>query len=382
MSEQILLVDDELKVLKAYERNLGLDFEIAVESSPEQALIRLEHEGPFAAILSDYNMPKINGNDLLLKAKKIAPDTVRIMLTGYADLEKAMTAVNEGSVFRFLTKPCAVSALKKCLDDAIRQYQLITAEKDLLNKTLNGSLQVLMEILSIMDHAAFSLAQKRRAAAKRLAQQMDTPNTWTVEIAALLAEIGIVTLPDDTMKRYLGGAKLDGLEQKMVDNLPEMSSKLVSRIPRLEKVAEIILYQNNNYDDSEQLEDKVKQQEIPLGSRIIKVLNDYFRILIKGSTPQKAIDMMQLSKGEYDPNALKALRASATQIGTVKADEEKLKKVGLNGLKVGQTLRSDVKTQGGLLILKANQVIGPAHIQRIHNFASSDPIAEPIMVEG
>lgn len=380
-AEQILLVDDELKVLKAYERNLGLDFDICVEASPEQALLRLEHEGPFAVILSDYNMPRMNGNELLLKAKEISPDTVRIMLTGNADLEKAMVAVNEGSVFRFLTKPCMLPALKKCLDDAIRQYQLENAEKELLNKTLNGSIQVLMEILSIMDHAAFSLAQKRRSAARKMAIHMKAPNLWAIEIASLLAEIGIVTLPDDTTERYLAGKALDESETKMVASIPEMSAKLVKRIPRLEKVSEIIRYQNKNYDGSGTPKDDTKERGIPVGSRILRVLNEYFRILVKGSSPQEALEMLELSPARFDPAALKSLRACAIRIGAVKADENKLKKIGLNGLKVGQTLRSDVKTQGGMLILKANQVLGPAHIQRIHNFATSDPIQEPIIVE-
>ena len=382
MSEQILLVDDELKVLKAYERNLGLDFEVAVEASPEQALMRIEHEGPFAVVLSDYNMPKMNGNDLLLKAKELSPDTVRIMLTGNADLEKAMVAVNEGSVYRFLTKPCPIPVLKKCLDDGIRQYQLITAEKDLLNKTLNGSIQALMEILSILNHAAFSLAQKRRAAAKQLALHMNASSLWAIEIAALLAEIGIVTLPDDTMERYLDGSQLDDLEKKMVDSLPEMSAQLINRIPRLDEVASIIKYQNKNYDGTGVPKDNVKSRGIPVGSRILRVLNDYFHILVKGSSPQDALKMMRLAENRYDPEVMQSLKGVALKIGTVKIDENSLKKVGLNGLKPGQTLRSDVRTRGGMLILKANQVLGPAHIQRIHNFASTDPIEEPVLVEG
>ncbi len=382
MSKQVLLVDDEQKVLKAYERNLGIDFDIAVEACPEQALMRIKHEGPFAVILSDYNMPKLNGNDFLRKAKELAPDSVRIMLTGYADLEKAMVAVNEGSVFRFLTKPCQLPALKQSLIDGIKQYRLVTAEKELLNKTLNGSIQVLMEILSILDHAAFSLAQKRRVAARKLATSIGISDLWAIEIAALLSEIGIVTLPDDTAERYLAGIQLDEVERKMIESLPEMSAKLVKRIPRLETVADIIAYQGKNYDGTGPPKDAKKERNLPAGSRILKALNDYFRIVMKGSSPNEALEMMKLSANKYDPDVLQNLQSCIGQIGPVIADESKLKKVGLNNLKAGQVLRSDVRTQTGMLILKANQTLGPTHIQRIHNFASSDPIEEPILVEG
>ena len=99
---------------------------------------------------------------LLRKVKLLAPDTVRIMLTGDADIHSAVSAVNEGSIFRFLTKPCNKDTLGKALTAGLMQYRLLTAEKDLLENTLQGSIQVLTEVLSLVNPAAFGRALRVR----------------------------------------------------------------------------------------------------------------------------------------------------------------------------------------------------------------------------
>ena len=88
-------------------------------------------------------MPGMDGIKLLARVKNLYPDTVRIMLTGNADQETAIEAVNCGQIFRFLTKPIPPEALTNSLDLAIREYRLITAEKELLSQTLKGSVNVL-----------------------------------------------------------------------------------------------------------------------------------------------------------------------------------------------------------------------------------------------
>lgn len=382
MDEKILLVDDELKVLKAYERNLSADFAVVVASSGDQALTLLEREGPFAVLLTDYNMPGMNGNELLNRARAISPDTVRIMLTGYADLEKTITAVNEGSVFRFLTKPCPVEQLTLCLGDAIRQYNLVTAERELLNKTLGGSIQVMMEILGILNHAAFALAQKRRSGARALIRELGASNAWAIEIGAMLADIGMVTLPDDTMQRFLKGEVLSETEKKMVNDLPEMSARLIQKIPRLEEVARIVRYQRKDYNGGGLPVDEVSGTSIPEGARIIRVLNDYFRVLGKGASAQEAYNMLSVSREWYDPAVLKALARVAKGISGPSGAGSRLRKVGAKSLVVGQTLRSDIFGKDGTLILRANTVLGAAHVQRINNFDASFGVKGPILVEG
>ena len=89
----------------------------------------------------------MDGIQFLAQIREMSPDTVRIMLTGHADLENAIQAVNEGNIFRFLTKPCDNNILIQVLSQGLEQFRLVTAEKELLEKTLQGSINVLTELL-------------------------------------------------------------------------------------------------------------------------------------------------------------------------------------------------------------------------------------------
>lgn len=106
LKPRILLVDDEPNVLSALARQLHPLYQVSLTPSPEEGLLLLEREGPFAVVLSDMRMPKMDGATFLKHVRERSPDTIRLLLTGHADLESAIAAVNEGQVFRFLTKPC------------------------------------------------------------------------------------------------------------------------------------------------------------------------------------------------------------------------------------------------------------------------------------
>src|ERR1022692_2024409 len=106
MSEKILFVDDDPNLLASCERSLRRHFQIETAEGGEAGLAKLASRGPYAVVVADRQMPRMDGIEFLGAVRKRAPDTVRIMLTGNADLEGAIRVVNEGNIFRFLTKPC------------------------------------------------------------------------------------------------------------------------------------------------------------------------------------------------------------------------------------------------------------------------------------
>jgi DNA-binding NtrC family response regulator len=148
MSNKILCIDDDANVLTGIQRNLRKQFDIDTAVGALAALKLIEKECPYAVIVADMQMPGMNGVEFLNIARKKYPDTVRVMLTGNADQKTATDAVNRGHIFSFLNKPCPPEKLAEVLTDGIKQYRLITAERELLENTLNGSVKVLMEILS------------------------------------------------------------------------------------------------------------------------------------------------------------------------------------------------------------------------------------------
>ena len=129
--EKILIVDDDEKMLDAYRRHLKKSFDADVAKDGDLAMTLVGRNGPYAVIISDFRMPGMDGIEFLSRVREAAADSVRMMLTGYADLDIVMEAVNEGYIFRFLTKPCKPEDLHAALEAGVRQYQLIQKEREL-----------------------------------------------------------------------------------------------------------------------------------------------------------------------------------------------------------------------------------------------------------
>lgn len=144
---RVLLVDDEVKVLNGLGRSLSEEpFQITTTTSPVEAMHLLESQ-EFAVIVTDQQMPQIHGVQLLEHAQKVSPDTVRLILTGHAHMQSIIDAINHGSVYRFLTKPCSDHDLQQTLRQAIRHFEL-TTENRRLQELTQGQLEDLRRLNS------------------------------------------------------------------------------------------------------------------------------------------------------------------------------------------------------------------------------------------
>lgn len=159
MQEKILFVDDDANILAAYKRNLRRQFDIYTANSGEEGLVLIEKKGPFPVVLSDLRMPGMDGFDFLSKVKEKHPDSVCIMLTGHAELQSSLRAVNEGYIFRFLTKPCKVNILSKAISSGLEQYIRNVEQRKGNEQAVkpSGTKNILIvdddaEILSLLSH--------------------------------------------------------------------------------------------------------------------------------------------------------------------------------------------------------------------------------------
>ncbi|NTV75314.1 MAG: response regulator, partial [Holophaga sp.] len=180
MSPKVLLVDDDPNILAAYTRTLRKRFQFDTAQGGDEALVCIRDSEPYGVILSDMRMPGMDGIQFLSRAKELSPDSVRIMLTGNADQNTAIEAVNQGNIFRFLTKPCDPDTLALSLEAGLKQYQLVTAERELVEGTLKGSLALLVDLLSIADPVAFARSQHLAPLAQKIAKAMDLESPWVV----------------------------------------------------------------------------------------------------------------------------------------------------------------------------------------------------------
>lgn len=381
MSTKILFVDDEQHVLSSHRRTFRKKYDVVTAMGGEIALEIIETKGPFPVVVCDMQMPGMNGVQLLSKIRKIAPDTIRIMLTGNADLNTAMEAVNEGNVYRFLTKPCHPEQLAKTIDSGIRQYQLIKAEQELLNKTLKGSIKVLIDILSMIDQQSFSRTLKLRDYIRKLCKARIISSSWELDISALLSQIGQVTIPSGVISKIHKNEEISDVEKNMLDSVPRVGHDLLANIPRLENVSKIILYQNKLFNGQGLPNNSVKGIDIPLGSRTIKILIDFLQIKESGKDKSQAIEIMQNRTGWYDPNLLNLI------LKNIDSSEEQRRThvskplaVTVENLRIGQTLMESIETDTGQLLIFAGQKISKTVLLRIINWSKLYKLKQPFYI--
>lgn len=379
MTPRILMVDDDERILSAYQRSLRLKFELDVALGAQEGLRMVQEEGPYAVVVADMQMPGMNGIQLLEKVREAAPETVRMMLTGNADQHTAVEAVNRGQIFRFLNKPCNVLDMTRALELGLEQYRLITAEHELLDKTLAGAVQVLTDLLSIADPVGFGRVEGLLDYCLTVARMLGLEDVWALRLAAMLGQIGRLTLPQSILDRSALGRPLSDHEKGMLASLPDTSARLLSHIPRLEEVARIVRYQNKHYDGTGYPQDGMHGEAIPLGARILGCVRAYLDLEIQTGSSVKALETMRQEAGRHDPKVLNTLWELLGPVGPPPAKHWPME---LDELEAGMVLGADVFTNSGLLLFSKGSRLGLSHLEKIQNFQRLFGVKTPVMVVG
>ena len=375
MTEKILFVDDEPNILQSIQRQLRNRFALQTADGGDEALRVLKEDGPFAVIVSDMRMPGMNGVELLTKVKDSYPEIVRLMLTGNADQETAMEAVNNGQIFRFLTKPCPQATFITSLALALRQHRLIIAEKELLQKTLMGSITVLSELLAVVNPLAFSAGIRSKDYVVNISRALNLPNLWQYEIAALVSQIGCITLPGEVLSKIYTGMELTAQESEMYENHPAAGASLLEKIPRLENVAKMIRLQLKTYDEytPEMVGDEF--EEILIGAQVLKTALDFDRYIFRGLGKNESLDRMRKNKNVYNQEVLKALAALKTE----RRLQQELS-LPTGQVSVGMVAAEDMMAKNGVLIIPKGQIITSQLLQGLKNFSRQVGMIEPLRV--
>jgi response regulator RpfG family c-di-GMP phosphodiesterase len=371
VNEAVLCVDDEPSVLAAYRLFLQPHFSVHIANGGEEALAVMATLGPFAVVVSDLHMPRMDGIKFLATASKRHPDTVRLLLTGNADLDGAIQAVNDGHIFRFLTKPCLATALATAVRAGVEQYRLITAQKDLLESTLRACVQVLGEVLALVNPVAFGKSLRVRQLVRELAGIAGIAEDWRVDVAAMLSQLGCVVVPDAIISKADRGAELNEMELQTLARHPHIGYELLRSIPRLERVAEIVAYQNHSREAS----GEGSGVDLPPGAGLLKVALDFDALRQKGELETVALAIMRSQEEWYDPVALNALEAFVRQYVPVQSREIPLEQLG-----IGMVVASDVCGPTGVLLLKAGVQVSEMMKLRLQTMGAHGGVAGPISV--
>jgi response regulator RpfG family c-di-GMP phosphodiesterase len=388
---RVLYADDDPRAVELFREQANRQFAVSTANSGAAALEILKQEGPFAVVVSDYQMLGMSGLTFLAKVKEVSPESTRLLITGHPDLTSAMGAVNDGFCFRFMTKPCTRVLMLRNLEAAVEQYNLVISQRVLLEQTLEASIKALCDILALASPTAFGRSTRAREHVTALlehsqteamgrpgfrgAPAADMPPKWEAEVAAMLSHIGCVSLPPETATKIYQGESLTAEEQTMADRLPALAEQLVAGIPRLEGVRAILRYQAKHFDGSGYPPDNVQAKRIPWGARALKIALDFDTLEAQGVDSQVALDTMKSRKLHYDPQILEAF----AQLRGVQEQAEIIQELGLREVVAGMVFAEDVRTRTGQMLIARGTEVTPTLSERIRNMASSF-VQEPVKV--
>lgn len=369
---RVLLVDDEEQLLQALVLQLRRDCEVHTAVGGAAALELLAASAPFAVVVSDMRMPGMSGAQFLAEVRRRWPDTVRILLTGQSDLQSAVAAVNEGQIFRFLSKPIPADNLRATLAEAVRQHALVTAERDLLETTLRRSLGVLTDVLSLVNPEAFSCSARVAEIVDGLCDRLQVADRWQVQIAALLSQLGCVTLTPDTARKAYAGQALSAEEQQTFAGHPSVARDLIASIPRMDGVAAIV----GSQDEPPRFgvdADLAGASWPDLAAEILRVALRFDRLARRSGRVAAIATMRQ--GGATHPRLIEALVAFRPSW-----EGERTASVRFAELRVGMVLRTDLAATSGILLAAAGTVVNATLLLRLANFHASVGLREPIEV--
>lgn len=371
----ILLVDDEIAILDGLRRQLRKKFTVHTATSGAQGLELLAAH-PVSVVVSDMRMPQMDGATFLSRVRNLHPDVVRILLTGQADTQAAITAVNEGQIYRFLTKPCPPDVLLQEITSAVELNRLAAAEKELLATTLRRTVEALTATLSLAQPAAFGRAVRVTRTVSEIAEALQVQESWELEITSMLAHLGCVTLPPNVLAKLDAGRPLTDDETEMLARVPGTSRTLVASIPRLEHVADAIGRSPLRYDGLGSPFGAPKGDDLPLASRILRAAVDFDSGLSQRPSVQDTLAVMATNAGAYDPEVLSALMRchDAAQPQGMPLEVE------VDRLEAGMVIFDDVLTTDEILLISRGTVVTEALVVRLENYARQNRVGRAIRV--
>ncbi|MEM9193060.1 MAG: response regulator [Myxococcota bacterium] len=362
---KILCVDDEPAVLEGLELHLRRKYQVDTAEGGSAGLACLS-KASYAVVVSDMRMPEMNGAQFLTRVKELAPTTVRMLLTGQTDIESATAAVNEGQIFRFLTKPCPPDRLLEAFSAAYERHRLITAEKELIEQTVHGSIRALTGVLGVSQPLAFGRASRLEKFVGEMCRFLKIEPSWPAEIAALVSQLGCVALSQELSEKVHYGQDLESHERELVDKCPAIVEELLGNIPRLEPVLEIVKARSKSV--------RTLSPELQRSVSMIQVAEDFDLLLVRGATESEAIGTLRSRGRRYEQVVVEALAAKRGGNRPLKVRE-----IPAVAVAEGMVFAEDVKTSSGMLLVPRGFEVTAGFVAKVRGFRRGY-IKEPLRV--
>ena len=422
-SATLLLVDDEVNVLKSLMRLLHAhNYRLLMAASGTEALALMARE-PVDLVISDMRMPHMDGAELLAKIRQQWPETMRLLLTGHADMTQTVAAINQGEIYRYIAKPWHDDELLLIVAQALEQQKLkrenarlqqLTAEQNAALREANTTLEQkvaqrtaeLSQLVSFLEMTQQELKTSFRTSLQVLANMLDMRFAdWVghsqrvvdvaeqlarmadvgeeefeaIRNAAQLHDIGKIALPDALVnKPFLSCSRQ---ERSEVMEHPALGQMVLLPIPELNRAGALVRHIHEHYDGTG-FPDRLHSDSIPLGARILAIAVDYDElqmglILPQAITAEHALLYIRENKGQrYDPDLVSLM------VRVVDAEQKRIREVALGSsqLKPGMKLSRDLFSASRFLLLTRGRVLDEAIIQHIWHFERTEGKAVTVYV--
>lgn len=415
----LLFVDDEQNILSSLKRLFRPTGHRVLTALGGAEALKIFAEEEIDLIVSDMRMPEMDGAKLLAQVAQNYPKTMRILLTGYADMESTVRAVNEGHIYKYVSKPWEDNDIKLTVQHAL-ETRLLQAERDRLLeltkkqnaelKDLNANLEQKVEertaevkeaheslrksyfssiktfsnLIELREGTVSGHSKRVAENAQKVARnlKLDKEQTQQVFFAALLHDIGKISLPDALIKKPFN--TLTPVDKRAVAKHPALGDALLMSFEPLHDAAKMIR-SHHEYLDGSGYPDRLSGNDIPLGARILSVVNDYDALINgilvpKHLTHEEAREYINNNKGKlYDSKVVDAFfeqeanEPAKPKVPSVKVDAEELKP--------GMILGKDLVTKSGILVLSEGYILDDQLIEKIRRFCDSSDVPFKVSIK-
>jgi putative two-component system response regulator len=322
---RILFVDDEPAILESLRRSVRREFAADLAIDADHGLDYLRRSGPYCIVVSDMRMPGMNGAEFLATVRTVSPESVRVMLTGCDEMEVAVQAVNDGCIFKFLSKPVATEVLLECLRICLAHYLEQSEQKQVMASTIHA-----LEQLDVATLAAFARAidanspwtaghsERVTALALRIGHTMGLPgrDLQILHRGGLLHDIGKIGTPPAILDKP---GKLEAWENEIMQSHVKVGIRILEPIDCFRDMLCVVAQHHERFDGSG-YPAGLEGEQISLHARIVAVADAFDALTSdrpyrKGVPQEKAIEILKQNSGtQFDPKVVEAVIHVASKL--------------------------------------------------------------------
>jgi response regulator RpfG family c-di-GMP phosphodiesterase len=422
--KRILFVDDEENILRSLKRLFtSADYEVLTALSGTDGLAVLK-EVDVPVIVSDQRMPLMTGTEFLEKSRELSPDAVRIILTGYADIEATIDAINRGGAYRYVSKPWNDNDLLLAIKDAFDKYRLVkeniylteltirqneelkkwSAElefyvqqhtidltkqnkelkklNDKLKKNVSEILASLSSLIELRNHSMRNHSNNVAILSTAIANGigLTAPEIEMISTASQLHDIGMIGTPDIVMIKNVGELSPDEMTEYVKH--PVRGQTAIDCIDDFRGPGVLVRHHHEWYN-GKGFPDGLKGENIPLGARIISIADRFDRIL-QGemrSIDSALLQIKSMLASQFDAALYAPLEKAARELfSSILRDDDVEIELTTKDLVVGMVLARNLTTGTGLLLLRKGTVLNDNNIETLKRVIHLDPSKSGIFV--